>query len=127
MIVDEDLVYKTGRLGRHKTYNPVQPVIDTRCYQCNKEVSWHLIEVAEWLALGSFRLFPMQRNSVLGCTVCSDFIELSRNELQGILTLEHLTQDQACHLHQQVEHTIKTTQMTRHYKLQRQIFRSLAQ
>ena len=64
--------------GWMKESEYVKPLIDTYCYHCNNETTWHLCKETEWVTFFDVKTVPFINDFYISCEKCSDLYELKR-------------------------------------------------
>ena len=107
------LLDKCSIFGGEKSFRPLQPVIETHCHYCARDTLWDLFEITEWLTLNQLRLISMSQKPYLGCSLCSDFVEISDKHLNGILSFNQLSEKESYKLHQHIVNRIECSQLAK--------------
>ncbi|MCO7223941.1 hypothetical protein [Pleionea sp. CnH1-48] len=106
-----------------KSLRPIKPVIDTKCYHCNNETTWDLIQATDWLTFLSFKIIPYYSQYHLCCTVCTDLYDISRSELKGVNSLHQLSDQASNQLHDDLVRSMKRYQLKGKTEVQRNFLR----
>lgn len=111
--------------GIDKANEPRQPLLDTRCYHCNRNTTWDLYAESEWLTFFFVKTFRIKSKYFLSTQCCSDRVDLDNNTKKKLDRLAHLGETVKAELHDSLVSNLEQHQLAGKTEAQMQFIRSM--
>ncbi len=97
-----------------------RPLIDTHCYRCGRQVTWHLYRATEWFTAFFVPVLPIKNEHSLMCQDCGDRLQVTKDEMREIKQLKQLPTYESRALHDALVRRLEDTQLAGKTETQRE-------
>jgi len=89
----------------------IRTLLNTYCYECEKETLWDWLKLTEWISLFFLDVIPFKSQHFLACQNCGYYIELNKQDIVSIQSLKTLSDIESELLHDYVVKKLEDSQL----------------